>query len=47
MKLNFEKEFWDKSNILARVCFILGGLFFDWGMRLSGYETNNETKNQE
>jgi len=39
MKLTFDKRFWDKSNFLARTCFVIGAFFMDLGMKLSGFDT--------
>ena len=36
MKINVDKEFWDKTNILGRACFMIGWFFIELAMRLSG-----------
>ena len=36
MKINVDKLFWDRTNILGKICFFIGWFFIDLAMRVSG-----------
>lgn len=38
MKVNFNEEFWNKANPLAKLLMIIGSICFDLAMRLMGLE---------
>lgn len=37
---NIDKEFWNNSNILSKICLVIGGFFLDLSFKLSGYFPN-------
>ena len=38
MKFSIDRKLWDKANILAKACFIVGLFLVDLAMKLSGFE---------
>lgn len=42
MKVEVNQKFWNKSNWLAKACFILGAFFMDLAMKLSGFESKTK-----
>jgi len=36
MKFNVDSEFWNKTNILAKICIVVGAFILDLGFKLSG-----------
>jgi hypothetical protein len=38
MKININQEFWDKTNVFAKVAFVIGWFFIDIAFKLSGME---------
>lgn len=36
MKVNIDKTWWGKLNVLSKACFAIGITFIDWSMKLSG-----------
>lgn len=45
MKININQNFWNKSNIVAKVFLMIGFFFVDLGMKLNGLEQSDENNN--
>ena len=38
MKINIDAGFWKKTNIIGKVCFVIGWFFIDLAFKLTGME---------